>query len=181
MALPLVPIAAQIARVIASKGIKAAIKKFGKETVKKNAKNVPQLVRAKKIKESTKEAERIRKIKLPRGGKGAYNPPKSSTRSQAGTRRAKKIKAEIARGERPDRMSILGKRGYNFNRGGEVGRLIEKGPRKVPNPRGEGTRMETGPRKMPNPRGRGTRMDKGPRKMTPLAGRLAKRGYGISR
>ena len=54
MALPLVPIAAQIARVIASKGIKAAIKKFGKETVKKNAKNVPQLVRAKKIKSQQK-------------------------------------------------------------------------------------------------------------------------------
>jgi hypothetical protein len=60
--------------------------------------------------------------------------------------------------------------------------LMEKGPRKVPNPRGEGTRMETGPRKMPSPRGRGTRMDKGPRKMTPLAAgltsaaaRLAKR------
>ena len=53
--------------------------------------------------------------------------------------------------------------------GAGIRRLMEKGPRKVPNPRGEGTRMETGPRKMPDPRGRGTRMDKGPRKMTPLA------------
>ena len=53
--------------------------------------------------------------------------------------------------------------------------LMEKGPRKVPNPRGEGTRMETGPRKMPNPRGRGTRMDKGPRKMTPLLRRALAR------
>ena len=52
---------------------------------------------------------------------------------------------------------------------------MEKGPRKVPNPRGEGTRMETGPRKMPNPRGRGTRMDKGPRKMTPLLRRALAR------
>ena len=128
MALPLVPIAAQIARVIASKGIKAAIKKFGKETVKKNAKNVPQLVRAKKMKESTKEAEKIRKIKLPRGGKGAYNPVKSSTRSQASVRSRKKMKAEIARGERPDRMSILGMRGYNFRKGGGVaGRLAKRG------------------------------------------------------
>ena len=128
MALPLVPIAAQIARVIASKGIKAAIKKFGKETVKKNAKNVPQLVRAKKMKESTKEAEKIRKIKLPRGGKGAYNPVKSSTRSQASVRSRKKMKAEIAAGERPDRMSILGMRGYNFRKGGGVaGRLAKRG------------------------------------------------------
>ena len=177
----LIPIAAQIARVIAAKGLKAAIKKFGKETIKKNAKNVPQLVRGKKMKKDFIEGERVRNIKSPRGGKGAYNPVKSSTRSQAGVRSRKKMKAEIARGERPDRMSTLGKLGYNFRRGGEVGRLIEKGPRKVPNPRGEGTRMETGPRKMPNPRNRGTRMDKGPRKMTPLAGRLAKRGYGISR
>jgi|TARA_E500000318_G_C3423225_1_gene158139 hypothetical protein len=46
--------------------------------------------------------------------------------------------------------------------------LMDKGPRKVPNPRGEGTRMETGPRKMPNPRGEGTRLDKGPKKVTPL-------------
>ena len=39
MVLPLVPIAAQIARVVAVKGIKAAIKKFGKDAVKKeNAK-----------------------------------------------------------------------------------------------------------------------------------------------
>ena len=53
--------------------------------------------------------------------------------------------------------------------------LMEKGPRKVPNPRGEGTRMETGPRKMPNPRGKGTRMDKGPRKMTPLLRRALAR------
>ena len=53
--------------------------------------------------------------------------------------------------------------------------IMEKGPRKVPNPRGEGTRMETGPRKMPNPRGRGTRMDKGPKKMTPLLRRALAR------
>ena len=69
MALPLVPIAAQIARVIASKGIKAAIKKFGKETVKKNAKST-QLVRAKEIKKSAKIGERYRKTKLPKGDKG---------------------------------------------------------------------------------------------------------------
>ena len=179
MALPLVPIAAQIARVIAAKGIKAAIKKFGKETVKKNAKNVPQLVRAKEIKKSAKIGERYRKTKLPKSPIKGFG--KSDSKSQTGIKISKRMKSEIARGERPDRQSILGKRGYNFNLGGEVGRLIEKGPRKVPNPRGEGTRMETGPRKMPNPRGRGTRMDKGPRKVTPLAGRLAKRGYGISR
>jgi len=132
MALPLVPIAAQIARVIASKGIKAAIKKFGKETVKKNAKNVPQLVRAKEIKKSAKIGERYRKTKLPKGDKGkggvASELFKSPTRTQAGIKRAKKIKDEIARGERPDRMSTLGKRGYNFKRGGTVsGRLAKRG------------------------------------------------------
>ena len=38
----LIPIAAQIARVVATKGIRAAIKKFGKDVVKKNADKVPQ-------------------------------------------------------------------------------------------------------------------------------------------
>lgn len=126
MVLPLVPIAAQIARVIAAKGIKAAIKKFGKETVKKNAKNIPQLVRAKEIKKSAKIGESYRKIKSPKSAIKGFG--KSDSKSQTGIKISKRIKSEIARGERPDRMSTLGKRGYNFKLGGTVaGRLAKRG------------------------------------------------------
>ena len=51
----------------------------------------------------------------------------------------------------------------------DIKRVMEKGPRKFPNPRQESTRdMEKKPRKFPNTRQESTRMDKGPRKMTPL-------------
>jgi hypothetical protein len=54
-------------------------------------------------------------------------------------------------------------------RADNIKRVMEKGPRKFPNPRQESTRfMEKGPRKFPNPRQESTRMDKGPRKMNPL-------------
>ncbi len=51
----------------------------------------------------------------------------------------------------------------------DIKRVMEKGPRKFPNPRQESTRgMEKRARKFPNPRQESTRMDKGPRKMNPL-------------
>jgi hypothetical protein len=128
MVVRLIPIAAQIARVVADKGIKAAIKKFGKETVKKNAKNVPQLVRAKKIKDSTKAGESYRKTKSPKSKVGKDFKPVSPSRSQAGIRASQSEKRAIARGEKPDRRSTLGKRGYNFKNGGPVaGRLAKRG------------------------------------------------------
>jgi hypothetical protein len=126
MALPLIPIAAQIARVIATKGIRAAVKKFGKDVIKKNADKVPQLVRAKNIREGAKEAERIRNIKIPvpRGARRSYPKPPS----EAALKRGRKVsqaanirRKEIARGERPDRMSLLGRKGFNFSKGGGVG------------------------------------------------------------
>jgi|DEB0MinimDraft_4_1074332.scaffolds.fasta_scaffold146161_2 hypothetical protein len=45
---------------------------------------------------------------------------------------------------------------------------MEKGPKRIQNPKAPNTRMDKGPRKMPNPRQESTRMNKGPRKMTPL-------------
>jgi hypothetical protein len=127
MALPLIPIAAQIARVIATKGIRAAVKKFGKDVIKKNADKVPQLVRAKKIKEGAKIGERYRKMKVPRG-KGARDTTTQDYKSRADKRvktmaRNRQAKQnQIDRGEIPDRMSILGRRGYNFSKGGKVGK-----------------------------------------------------------
>jgi len=125
MALPLIPIAAQIARVVATKGIKAAIKKFGKDVVKKNADKVPQLVRAKKIKEGAKAGEKYRKTKLPRSKKikdTADQAAKSKKDSnyKKYRRNLQKRKNEIERGEIPDRISTLGRRGYNFKDGGMV-------------------------------------------------------------
>ena len=128
MVLPLVPIAAQIARVVAVKGIKAAIKKFGKDAVKKNAKNIPSLVRAKKIKDSAKAGESYRKTKLPKSKFDKDYKPFSPSKSQAGIRARQSEKRAIARGEKPDRRSTLGKRGYNFKKGGPVaGRLAKRG------------------------------------------------------
>ena len=127
MALPLIPIAAQIARVIATKGIRAAVKKFGKDVIKKNADKVPQLVRAKKIKEGAKIGERYRKMKVP-----LETARRNTTRQDYKSRADKRAKTiarnrqakqnQIDRGEIPDRMSILGKRGYNFSQGGKVGK-----------------------------------------------------------
>ena len=126
MALPLLPIAAQIARVIATKGIKAAVKKFGKDVIKKNADNIPQLVRAKKIKEGANIAERYRKMKLPRDRKAKDTTDQAAKSKKDANykkylRNVQKRKNQIERGEIPDRMSTLGRRGYNFSKGGGVG------------------------------------------------------------
>ena len=121
----LIPIAAQIARVIATKGIRAAVKKFGKDVIKKNADKVPQLVRSKNIKEGAKIGEKYRKVKLPRDDPKLYPKPKSEAVLKKGrkvSQAAKIRKKEVARGERPDRTSLLGIRGYNFEKGGKVGK-----------------------------------------------------------
>ena len=96
------------------------------------------------------------------------------TAARGKTTRKGKIK-KILKKLKPSMSKKLGPIAGAGIAGAGIRGLMEKGPRKVPNPRGEGTRMETGPRKMPNPRGRGTRMDKGPRKMTPLLRRALAR------
>lgn len=45
---------------------------------------------------------------------------------------------------------------------------MEKGAKRIQNPKAPNTRMDKGPRKMPNPRQESTRMDKGPKKVTPM-------------
>ena len=126
MVAPLIPIAAQIARVIATKGIRAAVKKFGKDVIKKNADKVPQLVRAKKIKEGANIGERYRKMKLPRDRKAKDTTDQAAKSKKDANykkylRNVQKRKNQIERGEIPDRMSTLGRRGYNFSKGGGVG------------------------------------------------------------
>jgi hypothetical protein len=123
----LIPIAAQIARVVATKGIRAAIKKFGKDVVKKNADKVPQLVRAKKIKEGAKIGEKYRKTKLPleRGARNTRAQDYKSRMDKAAKTRGRTKQAKlnkIERGEAPDRVTLLGRRGYNFEKGGKVGK-----------------------------------------------------------
>ena len=127
MVAPLIPIAAQIARVIATKGIRAAVKKFGKDVIKKNADKVPQLVRAKKIKEGANIGERYRKMKLPRDRKAKDTTDQAAKSKKDANykkylRNVQKRKNQIERGEIPDRMSALGRRGYNFSKGGKVGK-----------------------------------------------------------
>jgi len=116
---------AQVAKVVASKGMREAIKKFGKEVVKKVYKD-PGMKRAKDIAKGAKIGERYRKTKLPRGEKGLKDTADQAAKSKKDAnykkylRNVQKRKNEIERGEIPDRMSTLGRRGYNFKDGGMV-------------------------------------------------------------
>jgi len=116
---------AQVAKVVASKGMREAIKKFGKEVVKKVYKD-PGMKRAKDIAKGAKIGERYRKTKLPRGEKGLKDTADQAAKSKKDAnykkylRKVQKRKNEIERGEIPDRMSTLGRRGYNFKDGGMV-------------------------------------------------------------
>lgn len=48
--------------------------------------------------------------------------------------------------------------------------LMDKGPRKVPNPRGEGTRLDKGPKKVTPLQPKRGPLQKGPRPMRPIRG-----------
>ena len=115
---------AQVAKVVASKGMREAIKKFGKEVVKKVYKD-PGMKRAKDIAKGAKIGERYRKTKLPleRGARNTRAQDYKSRSDKAAKTRGRTKQAKlnkIERGEAPDRMSTLGRRGYNFKDGGMV-------------------------------------------------------------
>ena len=115
---------AQVAKVVASKGMREAIKKFGKEVVKKVYKD-PGMKRAKDIAKGAKLGERYRKTKLPleRGARNTRAQDYKSRSDKAAKTRGRTKQAKlnkIERGEAPDRMSTLGRRGYNFKDGGMV-------------------------------------------------------------
>jgi len=121
-----------IAKVVSSKGMREAIKEFGAKAVKSVYKD-PGMKKAKEISKSIKAGERYRKMKLPRS-KGAKDTTKQDYKSRADKRektmaRSKQAKQnKIDRGEIPDRMSTLGRRGYNFSKGGAVaGRAALRG------------------------------------------------------
>ena len=117
-------LAARIAAHIAKsptvrKGLASAMKKFGKATVKKESKKVPQIVRGRKAAASKKAGEKTRqksKALESRKGKDTYpgNKPGTQARARAGRTAAKTRKKNVAKGKAPDRSTILGKRGYNF-------------------------------------------------------------------
>ena len=115
-----------IAKVVSSKGMREAIKEFGAKAVRSVYKD-PGMKSAKEISKSIKAGERYRKMKLPRE-KGVKDTTKQSYKTRADkafkTRlRNKQAKQnKIDRGEIPDRMSALGRRGYNFSEGGKVGK-----------------------------------------------------------
>jgi len=122
----------EIAKVVSSKGMREAIKEFGAKAVKSVYKD-PGMTKAKEISKSIKAGERYRKMKLPRS-KGARNTTYQDYKSRADKRektmaRSKQAKQnKIDRGEIPDRMSMLGRRGYNFSNGGAVaGRAALRG------------------------------------------------------
>jgi len=121
-----------IAKVVSSKGMREAIKECGAKAVKSVYKD-PGMKKAKEISKSIKAGERYRKMKLPRS-KGAKDTTKQDYKSRAEKRektmaRSKQAKQnKIDRGEIPDRMSTLGRRGYNFSKGGAVaGRAALRG------------------------------------------------------
>lgn len=122
----------EIAKVVSSSGMREAIKQFGAKAVKSVYKD-PGMTKAKEISKSIKAGERYRKMKLPRS-KGARNTTYQDYKSRADKRektmaRSKQAKQnKIDRGEIPDRMSMLGRRGYNFSKGGAVaGRAALRG------------------------------------------------------
>jgi len=121
-----------IAKVVSSKGMREAIKEFGAKAVKSVYKD-PGMTKAKEISKSIKAGERYRKMKLPRS-KGVKDTADQAAKSKRDTsfkkytRNVQKRKNEIERGEIPDRMSTLGRRGYNFSKGGAVaGRAALRG------------------------------------------------------
>jgi len=121
-----------IAKVVSSKGMREAIKEFGAKAVKSVYKD-PGMKKAKEISKSIKAGERYRKMKLPRS-KGVKDTADQAAKSKRDTsfkkykRNVQKRKNEIERGEIPDRMSTLGRRGYNFKKGGAVaGRAALRG------------------------------------------------------
>ena len=121
-----------IAKVVSSKGMREAIKEFGAKAVKSVYKD-PGMKKAKEISKSIKAGERYRKMKLPRS-KGVKDTADQAAKSKRDTsfkkykRNVQKRKNEIDRGEIPDRMSTLGRRGYNFSKGGAVaGRAALRG------------------------------------------------------
>lgn len=121
-----------IAKVVSSKGMREAIKEFGAKAVKSVYKD-PGMKKAKEISKSIKAGERYRKMKLPRS-KGVKDTADQAAKSKRDTsfkkytRNVQKRKNEIERGEIPDRMSTLGRRGYNFSKGGAVaGRAALRG------------------------------------------------------
>ncbi len=121
-----------IAKVVSSKAMREAIKEFGAKAVKSVYKD-PGMKKAKDISKSIKAGERYRKMKLPRS-KG-YNDTKKQADKSKYDERYKKYqtaiksrKKKIEEGESPDRMSTLGRRGYNFKSGGAVaGRAALRG------------------------------------------------------
>jgi len=121
-----------IAKVVSSKGMREAIKEFGAKAVKSVYKD-PGMTKAKEISKSIKAGERYRKTKLPRS-KGYNDTKKQAQKSKYDEQykkyqtKVKSRKKEIEEGEIPDRMSTLGRRGYNFSNGGAVaGRAALRG------------------------------------------------------
>ena len=116
-------LAARIAAHIAKsptvrKGLASAMKKFGKATVKKESKKVPQIVRGRKAAASKKAGEKTRQKskELDKSRKGTIpgSRPGTQAKQRAGRAAAKTRKRNIAKGKSPDRSSTLGRRGYNF-------------------------------------------------------------------
>ena len=110
-------LAARIAAHIAKsptvrKGVASAMKKFGKATVKKESKKVPQIVRGRKTAEKTRQKSK----ELDKSRKGTTLGSRAGTQAKqrAGRAAAKTRKRNIAKGKAPDRSSTLGRRGYNF-------------------------------------------------------------------
>jgi len=114
-----------IAKVVSSKGMREAIKEFGAKAVKSVYKD-PGMSKAKEISKSIKAGERYRTMKLPRA-KGVSDTAKQAekTKYEQQLDKYKKVvnkrKTQIDKGEIPDRMSTLGRRGYNFRSGGAAG------------------------------------------------------------
>jgi hypothetical protein len=111
-------------------GVNTAIKEVGKDKFKKHAKNVPEVVRGNVLKKDIKRGK-----KQAAKTKGHPHQPirytkeelkrmkDQAAREQAGVKAWKTRKKSVEEGKKPDRHTLLGKKGYNYhllNEGGSV-------------------------------------------------------------
>jgi hypothetical protein len=118
-------------------GVKTAIKEVGKEKFKKHAKNVPEVVRGNVLKKDIKKGKKqIAKTKaVPhqpiRYTKEERKRMRSEARaSQRGVKAWNTRKKAVKEGKKPDRHTLLGKKGYNYHLLSEGGSVRKSRPAK---------------------------------------------------
>jgi len=110
-----------VSREGAKKGIQMAIKKFGKEAVKKAAPNVTSLRKSNTLTKSAKAGKKTQTKSKKAGGKTVDSQIFGKVKGPQ--KRTDKLPLTDKKAT-PDRKTTLGRKMYNFNKGGAVGSKI---------------------------------------------------------